>query len=210
VTDVSKLEAEISRRPSFYADDDHFDEACRIIEREYGWRRKRTRGIDAPSGDESQHVWLRRVAYDLITRLIRQGDTELIFDRIHRHRTSIKGRPGAPNIFQSGLKAFFAHRPKNLAARDQERFGKQLMFAFIHFVPPPFLEGFLHQTHAHRKTSDDIVPQFVDWIDESLDQIDDDHGDYRRQFLGNLPSQIRKVKKARKRRLKLESQGSAV
>ncbi|WP_137754508.1 hypothetical protein [Sphingopyxis sp. L1A2A] len=205
MTEISKLEANIFGVRSFSVDEDEFDRACHAIEREYVRRGLWTRAEAASLHEDSHHVWLRRFAYALVRRLIRQGDTELLFDRIKRHRPSQRGRDGNPNIFQSGLKAIFAHRPVNLNPRDQERFGEQLMFAFKHFVPPPFLEGFLHQTHAHRKASEEIAPLFVDWIDEGWDRMTEDEDDFSREFLPDIRRQIKKIEKERKRRSKPEN-----
>ena len=147
-----------------------FDKAAKAIQREW------LNGTP----DQPQHSgkrrkkrdlrWLKVTSYAVLSEVLHLEQHDVFETRIKEYRRYPRGQKGNPNLFQLGLMALFAERPDILNPRDRERLGKQFWQAHRHYVPPPFLLGFLGQL----KRSDagpmldcgDLQREFVDWIIE--------------------------------------------
>lgn len=129
---------------------EEFEAACLHIVRE--WERSHV--------DGSQAHWLERSAYELLGGILDRGDLEVwkareaLLDR--------RGAKGSLNLFRYGLRLIFAHKPGGLDPRARELMGRRLLYAYRHFVPPPFLKSFLDAA-PRRPSATEIAPEFEIW-----------------------------------------------
>lgn len=93
------------------------------------------------------NIRLARAVYELALRCMEQ---DLIEDALYLARSNAKRSWLAieSNPFQIVLSAVFHGQGPKISSSTFERVWKQLWHAFRHFVPPPFLEGFLLQCRA--------------------------------------------------------------
>ena len=172
-----------------------FDKYCRLIVRKYdslvgAWRRTDGRRV----GEISPHDWLRFHCYCFIQIVIARGQVPLFEHRIRSQAYGGRGRKGTRNICRTGLLAIFAHQKSSLKSRDRDRFGQQLNHAYRHFVPAPFLQGFLQQSKAVKTDNAGwmpIDPQFSDWVAEELfNATMNRHQNYRGKYPRAITAQV--------------------
>ena len=170
--DIPLLDQRPLRAPAPF-DDDEFDKLSCTIAREFRHRRQRDRGERRKA---EALDWLTGVAYDVLKHVLDEDLEELIKERIKIHKRHRRGRVSPANPFQTGLMALFAHDKvlDEYACRpqDRERVGKRLWHAYRHFVPQPFVLGFIRQLDGdallERAARNEIEPGFHDWIVERL------------------------------------------
>ena len=155
-------------------DEDFFDETCcecvnRFFEIEGGHR-----------GPIHAKKWLRTAAYLIVGRALSDEDKlEVLLERIERYGRRERGRQGSPNVFQLGLLAIFAHVPADPNSSkvepneaERRRMGCQLLYAYDHFIPPLFLEGFIKEVSVaaaeQHAGSGHIEPKYRDWVISQL------------------------------------------
>lgn len=194
MTEIRALEKNILAGGLWIEDSGDFDRICRLLEREFSnLKSSITVGIGGYQG--RPNVWLRRMAYMLVSRMIIDDDCDYFDDRINNNERRNRGQKGQPNVFQTALMAIFAHAPTTLGARDRERFGKQLMFAYHHYVPAEFLEGFLNQTAAaYAETPTIVVSAMRWWVIEKI-AVDDEPSEYRGDYDVEIMDDATKLRK---------------
>ena len=178
------------------------DRASRLICDEY--RARKTHPPRGGSRRQSAHTWLKRASYMLVSSYLHQGMTQELDQRVKKYGCGARGVKGANNPFRIGLLSIFAHEtaklgPKEIPLldfRDRERFGSQLLFAYRHFVPTLFLDGFLLQFGAKGirslNANNEIEPEFDRWVTDHLTS-DECSTDFR----DNYPDRIGKAVEAR-------------
>jgi len=167
------------------------DGICMQISRDYDLRRARpTHPLRAPNAKPNS--WLKPVCYELVVEFCREDRFDLLEDRIERCGRYSRGRRGDINVFQTGIMAIFAHAPKALGPRDRERFGKQLWHAFRHYVPSPFINGFIAQyekSTSHGRIGRDLDSAFRDWI--VSERLNDPCPDFRGGYPKGINDEVR-------------------
>lgn len=158
-------------------DEAGLDQACKTIaesfEDGFSPGAKQTKRFE----QESANDWVKRICYRMIELHIREDRLDELTDRIDRHERGRRGVKGDPNPFQTGLLAIFAHsrkiqRPSKKApgetelveligTHDRQRFGKQLFYAYRHFIPADRLARFIAFSYTHRKHSK-LPNNFID------------------------------------------------
>lgn len=179
-----------------------FDRAALLIQTEWKQRRSERELHRGPRSKRDMR-WLKVTCYSLVSEMLRLDQADVFDSRIKQHGRYPRGPRGAPNPFQTGLMALFANDPSALDARDRERIGKLLWYAFRHYVPVEFLIGFLVQREVKGQTTRftgwELDPEFTDWIVERrlLERDDADRGVY--------PKHIEDAVEARQMRLRVAS-----
>lgn len=141
-------------------------------------RRRKAARRNSRSSTEAWESWLRPVSYRFICHMIEEGLESDILRRIKKY----KRHTSSENIFSRYLLGIFAEDQANFTESDRHRISRQLWYAYRHYVPWHFLNGFLLQMKDFDLQSDllKIEPGFEDWIIE------------RRAF----PSQDRRIRGA--------------
>ena len=119
------------------------------------------------------NAWLRMTCYELLSHYVDLGMIEVFQSAIKQGKRRRMGRRGEPNSFQDGLLAIFPMGHEDwLGPTERERYGKRMMYAYRHHVPPVFLEPFLrmHGEAAEAGISDEAVidPVYTEWIAHCL------------------------------------------
>ena len=100
------------------------------------------RGSNSPVSPNS---WLRNLTYRFISHYLNWDALDVLERRANLRRKVARGRIGDPNPFQIGLSAIFAAEPELLSASSKERMGKEMWFAYRHFIQPKDLRKFLSE-----------------------------------------------------------------
>lgn len=114
---------------------------------------------------------LSRAVYDLTLRCMRNDlmDEALDLARSNAKRDWLEA---GSNPFQIVLSAVFCGKGPKPSTSTFERIWKQLWHAFRHFVPTPFLEGFLLQSRTKdicsRALQPDLEAGYDDWVTVQL------------------------------------------
>lgn len=156
------------------ATEEAFAETCRAISE--GWRRRR--------GSGEQSAWLEARIYALADFLWREGCEEFL--RPREELLSKRGAPGRRSTYGTLLRVIFHAEPKAPDNKVRERIVNRLEYARRHFVPPPFLTGFLLSAGARPKRNY-IAPQFREWIGDQLGR------GRNRERKNEYPQDIRKL-----------------
>ena len=148
--------------------DDHDDpNASSLIETaahticlELARRKEMKRVSEAPQQDIA--AWLRPICYRFIMQCIDTALLEVLYKRQTRYRRFTN----TEEVFSRGLAAIFAEDSLNFTHQDQHRYSRQLWYAYRHYVPWVFLNGFLSQLQnfEKQKALSRIEPGFEDWI----------------------------------------------
>ncbi len=153
------------------------DQACKTITESFedglSPTAKETKRFEQGSAND----WVKRICYRMIELHIHEERFHELEDRISRYERRRRGIKGDPNPFQTGLLAIFAHNPKIqrpskkapgeidlvelMGTHDRERFGKQLFYAYRHFIPADRLARFIAFSYTHRKHSE-LPNDFID------------------------------------------------
>lgn len=154
---------------SFDFDDlEGFDSFCADIIREYEVQLASS-GKVSSRDSRAANDWLRRTAYQLISELVDHDNKEVFDQRIAKYGRRQRGQRGNPNDFQNGLMALVAHTQKLvLGPSKRELWGRQMMFAYCHHVPPAFLSAFIMKHWAGHRVGRYgrfvILPEFYNWV----------------------------------------------
>lgn len=137
-----------------------FEQGCRDISKEYAVRHKASR--------EAASSWLQQVCYGYLSNMVDHGLAALFEERIDRLGRDVRGQGRHVNPFARGLLAVFAHEKGYADDGDRHRLGGRLWYAYRHYVPAPFLLGFLHQVWdkeaPERAARNEVEPEFEEWI----------------------------------------------
>lgn len=143
--------------PMMKARRDFEDRASQIV---HEWADRRS----TREGDESANAWFKRNAYAFLRSYIETNLTDL-FRKIAKHdrRPSRLVEEAMNNPFKLGLLAMFSD--DSLKRSDRHVFGNQMLYAYLHDVPPEFLNGFLAvsggpATIARKLKVDSVEPGF--------------------------------------------------
>lgn len=142
-----------------------FDRASEIICAELK-KRKKSRQVPTLLKDRP-NFWLRPVSYHLISQFLNSDQVEVFVRRAINFGRYSRGEHSGLNHFQLGLMAIFAHDRDVLRERDRERFGRQMAYAYSHFVPTPFLNGFLYEHRGWERASGDVIEisrELREWV----------------------------------------------
>ena len=126
-------------------------------------RRKAARK-DPGSSVVTWESWLLPISYRFICHMIEEGLESEILRRIKKY----KRHTSSENVFSRYLLGIFAEDQANFTESDRHRISRQLWYAYRHYVPWLFLNGFLLQMKDFDLQSDllKIEPGFEDWIIE--------------------------------------------
>lgn len=104
---------------------------------------------------------LERDAYELLGRII-IGRQEPLW--LHREQLlSGRGRYVEDNPFSRGMRALFAKDQKAIDRRVRSRIATRLKHAHDHFIPAPFLNGFLGPI-GRVPVKDTVEPGYEIWL----------------------------------------------
>lgn len=108
--------------------------------------------------------WFRPVSYRFVCHIIDEGFEDEILARIKKYKRYTESE----NVFSRYLLGIFAEDQANFTESDRHRMSRQLWYAYRHYVPWNFLNGFLLQLKDFDVQSDllRIEPGFEDWIIE--------------------------------------------
>lgn len=106
--------------------------------------------------------WVRPVCYRFIDHCLENGLEDHLRSRIRRYGRSTS----SDDIFSVSLLAIFADDPADFTEADRHKISRQLWYAYRHYVPWQFLNGFLSQLpkFESQKALSKIEPGFEDWI----------------------------------------------
>lgn len=92
---------------------------------------------------ESPNAWFKRAAYAFLLHYIDQGRTSIFHRFVRKDRRSSSAIEEAlKNPFKLGLLAMCSD-DSILSRNDRRVFGNQMLYAWLHRVPPVFLNAFL-------------------------------------------------------------------
>ncbi len=106
--------------------------------------------------------WIRPVCYRFIIHCEKQGLLENLYSRIKSY-----GRyTDKEELFSRALLAIFAEDRANFTETDRRRYNRQLWYAYRHYVPWEFLNGFITtvQDFDKKKSLATIENGFAEWI----------------------------------------------
>ena len=111
------------------------ERASRLV---WEWADRRNRQMDS----ESPNAWFKRNSYAFLRPYVEKGRQE-VFRAIAKQdrRPSRLVSEALSNPFKLGLLAMFSD--DTLKRSDRHVFGNQMLYAYLHDVPPEFLNGFL-------------------------------------------------------------------
>ncbi len=117
-------------------------------------------------GIEDLNKWLKKVSYVIISHYIEIEASYVFSQRISKYRSAIRGSKGNPNIFQTGIFSILCAGDNYLDAKKRYLFGRQLWYAYRHYIPHFLLDGFVTQTGKNISGDIDrqIEPGFEEWI----------------------------------------------
>lgn len=152
-----------------------FDELChRIVQQFQVMKPKQSISSNSKKrkrpGRSTYNSWVKQICYEVILVMLYEDQVGLFNRRIRKYSRHAASEKNKINIFQTGIIAIFAHDKKIMGPRDRERFGKELMYAFRHYIPVEFLDGFIRQCSssnlsiARRLKNSDLEKQFENWI----------------------------------------------
>lgn len=120
--------------------------------------------------------WLRPLAYQLISVCLDGNLQHLLYRRSLKAKRYQRGDVLSSNSFQLGLMAIFSEdydqeRGNQAALLDKEdryELGQMLWYAYRHYVPPCFINGFATQIGpiTKQRSEHGIEPEFSEWIIE--------------------------------------------
>lgn len=172
-----------------------FVKIARLVQKEWSVRASAA----SPKPSLAPIPWLSTTAYVVVGAMLDQGLEELLKKRIGDRIHHLPGPRTDLNPFQLGLMALFvdyseakkAGTPQAKRPQTRERIGKELWYAYRHYVPAEFLLGFLHQVRSpgleRRSVAGEIEPGFEEWI---IRRRPEDEGQYDR---GLYPQEIEDV-----------------
>lgn len=96
-----------------------------------------------PRRAESVNAWVKREAYRLLSHAV-EGNYERTFRALvtEDKRSNRSIEEAIKNPFKYGLLAMFSD-DSILSRKDRHVFGNQMLYAWLHDVPPEFLNAFL-------------------------------------------------------------------
>lgn len=111
--------------------------------------------------------WLRPLAYRLISACLDFDLVHLLYRRSLKVGHYKRGHPQLSNPFQLGLMAIFAE-DTYFVKEDRYELGQILWYAYRHYVPLCFINGFASQIGQidKRRSDNELEPEFTDWIIE--------------------------------------------
>jgi hypothetical protein len=122
------------------------------------------RGSDKPSDSQDRKIsaWLRPVCYQFISHCIEAGLLEHLRNRLKRYRRYTN----TENLFAFSLSSMFAEDAANFTPTHRTRLSRELWYAYRHYVPWPFVHGFIGSTrNCESETRLHLLePQLTDWI----------------------------------------------
>lgn len=140
----------------------------------------------------------------MLRAMLAEDLTNIFEERIKDCKRNPRRKREGLNPFQHGLMALFADaretknvpNPKAISPRDRERIGKELWYAYRHYVPQEFLAGFLKQVRspdlARRSVEGEIEAGFEEWIINSYAaEMNDDTSGFDAR--GTYPKGIEKA-----------------
>jgi len=143
--------------------------------------------------------WLERVSYGYLSLTIDNGFSWLFDERIKGFDRGRRGPGLATNPFQRGLLSLFAHDKNRLMGSElRRRFAQRLWYAFRHYVPAPFVTGFLADVWesggATRATNGDVEPELLEWVilERARDEAPHLRGEYSDE-LEELVAAVRRI-----------------
>ena len=106
--------------------------------------------------------WLRPLCYRFICHFYDQGLMPLFSKRLSNYSRFTNN----DEVFSYGLSAIFAEDAANFTGMDRLRYGRQLYYAFRHYVPWEFVYGFLLtlEDFENKKNLTTIEDGFEEWI----------------------------------------------
>lgn len=109
--------------------------------------------------------WLRPLAYVLISACLDNDLQHLLYRRSLATPHYKRGYTQSPNPFQLGLMAIFSE-DEYFTKNERHELGKVLWYAYRHYVPTCFINGFASQVGAVAKERSDnaVEPEFAEWI----------------------------------------------
>lgn len=127
--------------------------------------------------------WVRPICYRFIVHCIEHGCMDDLRRRIRRYNR----QTNSEDLFSVCLLAIFAEDSANFTESDRYRISRQLWYAYRHYVPWQFLNGFLSQLHnfENQKMLSRIERGFEDWI---VQRRSVDYGSV--EYRGNYPEEI--------------------
>lgn len=170
MAEIDKLESSLIGDDCLpWYEDDHagLDKACKAIAESFVDGHLPGARLTGRFEQETANDWVKRICYRMIELHLQEERFYELNDRIAKNERQLRGITGDPNPFQTGLLAIFAHNPKIqrpskkvpqenkwvevMGARDRERFGKQLFYAYRHFIPADRLSRFIAFSYSHRE-----------------------------------------------------------
>jgi hypothetical protein len=143
-------------------------EACRSIAHEYrvscASKRSAARKASAPANRT-----LQRSVYELVLRALRWSQEDDLLDLAIENGWDASKED---DIFWQAFGAIFPPGQGRPPRSTINRLGKQLTYAYRHYVPPIVLEGFLLQCRAkdigERALSASLEPGWENWVSQHL------------------------------------------
>jgi hypothetical protein len=138
--------------------------------------------------------WLRPAAYQLISTCLDYNLQHLLYRRSLAAGRYQRGHDQSPNPFQLGLMAIFAEDEYSTKG-DRNELGKLLWYAYRHYVPLCFINGFASQVGAISKDNSEnyLEPEFSDWIVERR-LLDLWSGRGRANYPTHIEERVRKLR----------------
>jgi hypothetical protein len=158
-----------------------FEDASKIVSAEWHARLK--------AGHECRR-WIQNVGYGLLARTIENGFANVFDERIRR--VGRRSPSLEVNPFKRGLLALFAHDKGAMDDRERDYFGKRLWYAYRHYVPQPFLLGFLAEVWNDKRMRqaprDQIEAGFEDWV--ILERANDERSETRGAYPAEIDAKV--------------------